>query len=54
MRCGHTTALEITDVEDVRRRGRAIVEQLALNGVAKLDFKRDPDTGLITGATFKE
>ncbi len=39
---GHTTALEITDAGDVRNRGRAIVEQLALTGVAKLDFKRDP------------
>jgi CelD/BcsL family acetyltransferase involved in cellulose biosynthesis/predicted ATP-grasp superfamily ATP-dependent carboligase len=46
IRCGHTTALEITDVEDVRRRGRAIVEQLALSGVAKLDFKRDPQGNL--------
>jgi D-aspartate ligase len=39
---GHTTALEITDAGDVRDRGRAIVEQLKLTGVAKLDFKRDP------------
>ena len=39
---GHTTALEITDADDVRRQGRAIVEQIALTGVAKLDFKRDP------------
>ena len=39
---GHTTALEITDADDVRRNGRAIVERLALTGVAKLDFKRDP------------
>ena len=39
---GHTTALEITDADDVRRNGRAIVERLALSGVAKLDFKRDP------------
>jgi len=46
VRCGHTTALEITDVEDVRRRGRSIVEQLALGGVAKLDFKRDPQGNL--------
>ena len=38
---GHTTALEITDAEDVRRNGRAIVERLALTGVAKLDFKRN-------------
>jgi CelD/BcsL family acetyltransferase involved in cellulose biosynthesis/predicted ATP-grasp superfamily ATP-dependent carboligase len=46
LRYGHTTALEITDVEDVRRHGRAIVEQLALSGVAKLDFKRDPQGNL--------
>ncbi len=39
---GHTTALEITDAEDVQRQGRAVVEQLSLTGVAKLDFKRDP------------
>lgn len=38
---GHTTALEITDVADLRARGRAIVERLGLTGVAKLDFKRD-------------
>jgi D-aspartate ligase len=39
---GHTTALEITDAADVRRQGRDIVERLKLTGVAKLDFKRDP------------
>ncbi len=39
---GHTTALEITDARDVRGQGRAIVERLGLTGVAKLDFKRDP------------
>jgi predicted ATP-grasp superfamily ATP-dependent carboligase len=39
---GHTTALTTTDAEDVRRRGRTIVERLGLTGVAKLDFKRDP------------
>jgi D-aspartate ligase len=38
---GHTTALEITDVDDVRQLGRAIVGRLGLTGVAKLDFKRD-------------
>ena len=42
LRYGHTTALEITDADDVRRSGCAIVERLALRGVAKLDFKRDP------------
>ena len=39
---GHTSALEITDADDVRQNGRAVVEALALTGVAKLDFKRDP------------
>lgn len=43
---GHTTALEITDADDVRRQGRAVVERLALSGVAKLDFKRDPQGNL--------
>ena len=43
---GHTTALEITDVSDVRRVGRDIVERLSLTGVAKLDFKRDPQGNL--------
>jgi D-aspartate ligase len=39
---GHSTALEITDVADVRNLGRDIVKRLNLTGVAKLDFKRDP------------
>jgi CelD/BcsL family acetyltransferase involved in cellulose biosynthesis/predicted ATP-grasp superfamily ATP-dependent carboligase len=43
---GHTTALEITDTADVQQQGRAIVERLGLTGVAKLDFKRDPQGGL--------
>jgi D-aspartate ligase len=43
---GHTTALEITETDDVRRQGRTIVERLALTGVAKLDFKRDPHDNL--------
>ena len=43
---GHTTALEITEADDVRRQGRTIVERLALIGVAKLDFKRDPHGNL--------
>ena len=43
---GHTSALEITDVDDVRGAGRTIVEQLGLTGVAKLDFKRDPQGNL--------
>jgi D-aspartate ligase len=43
---GHTTALEITEADDVRRQGRAVVERLALTGVAKVDFKRDPQGNL--------
>jgi len=43
---GHTTALEITEARDVRNQGRAIVEKLKLTGVAKLDFKRDPQGNL--------
>jgi len=43
---GHTTALEITEAADVRSQGRAIVEKLELTGVAKLDFKRDPQGNL--------
>jgi D-aspartate ligase len=43
---GHTTALEITDAAEVRRLGRDIVERLQLTGVAKLDFKRDPQGNL--------
>jgi CelD/BcsL family acetyltransferase involved in cellulose biosynthesis/predicted ATP-grasp superfamily ATP-dependent carboligase len=46
LRYGHTTALEITEADDVRRQGRAVVERLALTGVAKLDFKRDPQGNL--------
>src|SRR5215216_5266938 len=41
--CGHSTALEISDAADVRVHGRAAVEKLGLEGVAKLDFKRAPD-----------
>jgi predicted ATP-grasp superfamily ATP-dependent carboligase len=38
---GHTSALEITDAPDVQALGRAVIEKIALTGVAKLDFKRD-------------
>ena len=40
---GETTALEITDEPDVAELGREIVRRLGLRGVAKLDFKRDPE-----------
>ncbi|WP_147448140.1 ATP-grasp domain-containing protein [Mesorhizobium sp. YM1C-6-2] len=41
--CGHSTALQTTDAEDVAALGRALVRKLDLHGVAKFDFKRDPD-----------
>lgn len=43
---GGTTACVITDAGDVRELGRECVATLGLNGVAKLDFKRDPVGGL--------
>ncbi|MDR6756391.1 putative ATP-grasp superfamily ATP-dependent carboligase [Mycoplana sp. BE70] len=44
--CGHSTALETTDAADVASLGHALVEKLNLHGVAKFDFKRDPDGAL--------
>lgn len=40
---GFTTALEITDTADVRDLGRDVLGAVGLRGVAKIDFKRDPD-----------
>jgi D-aspartate ligase len=40
---GRSTALTITDTDDVRRLGREVVSRLGLQGVAKIDFKRGPD-----------
>ncbi len=40
---GDTTALTITDHEDVISLGRDLVRHLQLKGVAKFDFKRGPD-----------
>ena len=40
---GNTTALEITAAGDVLELGREILRALGLRGVAKVDFKRDPD-----------
>jgi D-aspartate ligase len=40
---GRSTALTITDADDVRRLGRDVVARLGLQGVAKVDFKRDGD-----------
>jgi D-aspartate ligase len=39
---GQTTALTLTDAEDVARLGRELVRTLRLQGVAKFDFKRGP------------
>ena len=46
VRFGYTTALSITDAEDVRVLGRQVVVALDLRGVAKLDFKRTPEGSL--------
>jgi len=43
---GHSTALEITQQEDLAKLGREILDRVALRGVAKLDFKRGPDGAL--------
>jgi D-aspartate ligase len=43
---GHTTALVTTDAPDVRDAGRDVLDRLALPGVAKVDFKRDPGGAL--------
>lgn len=43
IRFGHSTALEISDAEDVAALGRDLVERMGLRGVAKFDFKRGPD-----------
>jgi D-aspartate ligase len=40
---GYTTALVITNQQDVRELGREVMYRLGLRGVAKLDFKRAPD-----------
>lgn len=41
-RFGQSTALELTTAADVRALGAELVQRMALRGVAKLDFKRDP------------
>jgi D-aspartate ligase len=40
---GETTALEITAEQDVLELGRELAQRIGLRGVAKFDFKRDPD-----------
>ncbi|MBI5548814.1 MAG: ATP-grasp domain-containing protein, partial [Deltaproteobacteria bacterium] len=42
---GLSSFVEITDDPEVRRAGREVLDRLALHGVAKLDFKRHPETG---------
>jgi D-aspartate ligase len=42
---GYSTALVLTDTADVAELGRDIVGRIDLRGVAKLDFKRDPEDG---------
>ena len=40
---GHSTALTITNADDVAKLGRELVAKLNFSGVAKFDFKRAPD-----------
>jgi predicted ATP-grasp superfamily ATP-dependent carboligase len=40
-RYGHSSALVLTDVADVRALGEEVVGRLGVRGVAKVDFKRD-------------
>ena len=42
---GYSTALVVTQADDVARLGRDILERLRFRGVAKLDFKRHPADG---------
>jgi predicted ATP-grasp superfamily ATP-dependent carboligase len=39
--CGHSTAVEITELPKVAELGREVLARLGLRGVAKVDFKRD-------------
>jgi len=43
---GFSTAVEITAERDVAELGREVLRRIGLRGVAKLDFKRDPDGAL--------
>jgi predicted ATP-grasp superfamily ATP-dependent carboligase len=43
VRFGQSTALELTTAEDVASLAEDLVRRMKLRGVAKLDFKRDPD-----------
>lgn len=40
---GHSTAVQITEADDVARLGRDAFARIGLTGVAKADFKRDDD-----------
>ena len=40
---GYSTSVEITDAPDVADLGREVLERMSFTGVAKLDFKRDPE-----------
>jgi D-aspartate ligase len=40
-RYGYSTAVEVTELPDVTRLGRDVLERVGIRGVAKADFKRD-------------
>ena len=44
---GHSTALTVEPIPDVREEGRRLAEVLGLTGVLKLDLKRAPDDSLV-------
>lgn len=40
---GHSSAVVTTDTDDVASLGRSVLQELGVRGVAKVDFKRDPE-----------
>jgi D-aspartate ligase len=40
-RYGYSTAVEVTELPDVARLGREVLDRVGMRGVAKVDFKRD-------------
>ena len=45
-----STYVELCAEPELTRAGLSVLERLDLRGVVKLDWKRDPRTGLYTGA----
>lgn len=45
-RYGHSTSVEVTQLPDVARLGREILDRIGFRGVVKVDFKRDAEGAL--------